>query len=66
MYAVAQFVPSAGWEGVGGRVAGVRDPEARDLGRSGPRASGFPPVSSSTLARVGRGPAAVPHASTDS
>jgi len=31
---------SAGWEGVGGRVAGVRDPEARDLGRSGPRRNG--------------------------
>ena len=43
---------SAGWEGVGGRVAGVRDPEARDLGRSGPRTSGFPPVSSSTRARA--------------
>ena len=32
---------SAGWEGVGGRVAGVRDPEARDLGRSGPRRNGL-------------------------
>ena len=31
----------AGREGVGGRVAGVRDPEARDSVGSGPRASGF-------------------------
>ena len=30
MDGVAQFQPSAGREGVGGRVAGERDPEARD------------------------------------
>ena len=41
MGGVAQFVPSAGREGVGGRVAGERDPEARGSVRPGPR--GFPP-----------------------
>ena len=38
---VDQFQPSARREGVGGRVAGERDPEARDSVRPGPR--GFPP-----------------------
>jgi hypothetical protein len=37
--------------GRGRPVAGVRDPEARDLGRSGPRASGFPQPQA-TLARA--------------
>ena len=46
-------------------LAGVRDPKARGSVRSGPRASGCSPVSA-TRARVGRGPALVPHASTDS
>ena len=65
--AVPQFVPSAGREGVGGRVAGVRDPKARGLVRSGPRASGFSPASA-TLARA-RGEGAcccAPHASITS
>ena len=43
MGGVDQFQPSAGREGVGGRVAGERDPEARDSVGPGPRASGFPP-----------------------
>ena len=51
-----QFQPSAGREGVGGRVAGVRDPDARDSVGSGPRASGFPPPQATLArARVGRG-----------
>ena len=51
---VAQFQPSAGREGVGGRVAGERDPKARDSVGPGPRA--FPPSLPRLLAPVGRGP----------
>ena len=60
MCGVDQFVPSAGREGVGGRVAGVRDPEARDSVGSGPRA--FPASSHAcSRPRGDRGPAAAPH-----
>ena len=51
MGAVPQFVPSAGREGVGGRVAGVCDPEDRGSVRSGPRASGFSPRLSHACSR---------------
>ena len=51
MCGVDQFQPSTGREGVGGRVAGERDPKARDSVGSGPRASGFPPPQA-TLARA--------------
>ena len=50
MGGVDQFVPSAGREGVGGRVAGERDPEARDSVRSGPQSLGYSPPQPRVLA----------------
>ena len=48
-----QFQPSAGREGVGGRVAGERDPEARDSVGPGPRSSGYsPPQATRARART--------------
>ncbi len=51
MGGVAQFVPSAGREGVGGRVAGERDPEARDAVGSGLGHRGSPHASSHACSR---------------
>ena len=51
MGALPKFVPSAGREGVGGRVAGERDPEARDAVGSGLGHRGSPHASSHACSR---------------
>ena len=66
MYAVDQFMPSAGWDGVGGRWPVCAIPKRVVRSGQGPERRGFPPSQPRLLAPVGRVPAAEPPTSTDS